>query len=55
LPLIEWRPNEKVNVDVLNDTSDYYRFFDATRHAEALYDCVQETIERDLPFAENAG
>jgi hypothetical protein len=34
---------------VLNDTVDYYRYFDATPHAEFLYHCVQETVERDLP------
>jgi hypothetical protein len=26
-----------------------YRYFDATPHAEFLYRCVAETIERDLP------
>ena len=45
------------NVRVLNDTADFYRFFDATPHAEFLYACVQQTIEQDLPnetrFLEN--
>lgn len=49
LPLISWEPTEKFNVRVLNDTGDYYRFFDATLHAEFLYSCVQKTIEEDLP------
>ena len=49
LPLIEWRPTESFNVRVLNDTGDFYRFFDATPHAEFLYACVQRTIEEDLP------
>ncbi len=49
LPLIDWAPTEDGNVRVLNDTGDYYRFFDATRHAEFLYSCVQRTIEQDLP------
>lgn len=49
LPFIEWRATERGNVEVLNETADYYRFFDATRHAEFLYRCVQETVERDLP------
>jgi hypothetical protein len=49
LPLIEWEPTEKFNVRVLNDTGDFYRFFDATPHAEFLYACVQKTIEQDLP------
>ena len=49
LPLIEWEPTESFNVCVLNDTGDFYRFFDATPHAEFLYACVQKTIEEDLP------
>jgi hypothetical protein len=49
LALIEWRPTETGNVEVLNDTGDYYRYFDATAHAEFLYHCVRETVERDLP------
>jgi hypothetical protein len=36
-------------VEVLNDTADFYRFFDATPHAEFLYACVRKTIEEDLP------
>ncbi|MDA2934879.1 Fic family protein [Acidobacteria bacterium AH-259-D05] len=50
LPLVEWQPTEDGNVRVLNDTSDYYCFFDATPHAEFLYDCVRRTIEQDLPY-----
>jgi len=49
LPLIEWEPTEKGNVKVLNDTADFYRFFDATPQAEFLYACVRKTIEEDLP------
>jgi Fic family protein len=49
LPLIEWRATDTGNVEVLNDTADYYRYFDATEHAEFLYHCVRETVERDLP------
>jgi hypothetical protein len=49
LPFIEWEPTEHNNVRVLNDTADYYRYFDATMHAEFLYRCVEETVERDLP------
>ena len=33
----------------MNDTSDFYRFFDATPHAAFLYACVTKTIEDDLP------
>lgn len=49
LPFIEWEPTPESNVRVLNDTADFYRFFDATPHAEFLYECVERTIERDLP------
>ena len=49
LPLIKWEPTPEFNVRVLNDTGDFYRFFDATPHAEFLYACVQKTIEQDLP------
>ncbi len=50
LPLIRWEPTETFNVRVLNDTGDFYRFFDATPHAEFLYACVKRTIEHDLPY-----
>ena len=49
LKLIEWRPTPAGNVEVLNDTVNFYRYFDATAHAEFLYDCVRETVEEDLP------
>jgi len=49
LPLIEWEPTPEFNVRVLNDTGDFYRYFDATPHAEFLYACVQKTIDEDLP------
>jgi Fic family protein len=52
LPLlrrVEWKPTSGGNVEVLNDTADWYRYFDATEHAEFLYRCVEETVERDLP------
>lgn len=50
LPLIDWEPTEDFNVDVLNNTVDFYRYFDATPHAEFLYACVRKTIEEDLPY-----
>jgi len=49
LPMIEWEPTPDGNVRVLNDTGDFYRFFDATPHAEFLYECVERTIDVDLP------
>ena len=49
LPVVEWEATGEGNVDVLNNTDDFYRFFDATPHAEFLYACVRQTIEEDLP------
>lgn len=49
LPLIDWEATDKFNVRALNDTADFYRYFDATPHAEFLYSCVKQTIEQDLP------
>lgn len=48
LNLIEWRPTPAGNVEVLNETADFYRYFDATRHAEFLYACVEQTVQHDL-------
>lgn len=46
---IEWRPTPDRNVEVLNETADLYRYFDCTENAEFLYECVEQTIEHDLP------
>lgn len=49
LSCIDWRPTEQNNVEVLNDTAPWYRYFDATAHAEFLYECVDSTVRHDLP------
>jgi len=49
LEFIDWKPTPDYNVEVLNETANYYRYFDATVHAEFLYECVKQTVERDLP------
>jgi hypothetical protein len=49
LPVIDWQATDGGNVNVKSDTADFYRFFDATPHAEFLYACVKKTIEEDLP------
>jgi hypothetical protein len=49
LELIEWRPTDKNNVEVLNETIDLYRYFDATRQAEFFFECVEETVNKTLP------
>ena len=48
LEYIDWRPTEDGNVEVLNETADLYRYFDATPQAEFLYECVKQTIEVKL-------
>lgn len=49
LPHIRWRSTDRGNVEVLNNTADFYRYFDATPHAEFLFQCVARTIDVDLP------
>ncbi|MGQ0712676.1 MAG: Fic family protein [Gemmatimonadaceae bacterium] len=49
LKLIDWKATDKGNVQVYNQTLEYYRYFDATPHAEFLYYAVRETINMDLP------
>lgn len=49
LPHIRWRPTDRGNVEVLNETADFYRYFDATPHAEFLFECVARAIDVDLP------
>ena len=49
LDFIEWKPTPDHNVEVLNETTDYYRYYDATRQAEFLYDCVEDTIKNIIP------
>lgn len=49
LSFVEWRATDKGNVEVLNETMDLYRYFDATTQAEFFYECVHETITKALP------
>ena len=48
LDLVEWRPTDRGNVEVLNETIDLYRYFDATRQAEFFFECVEETVNKTL-------
>lgn len=50
LPHIHWEPTADHNVRVLNDTASWYRYFDATAHAEFVYRCVETTVRVDLPY-----
>jgi Fic family protein len=47
-PFVEYRMDEPQRITVLNETKNLYQYFDATPQAEYLYECVAETIEKDL-------
>lgn len=49
LDFMEWRPDSKNNVQILNETIDLYRYFDATKMAEFLYCCVRQTVDQTIP------
>jgi hypothetical protein len=49
MPHVDWQLAADGPVTVRNETRHLYRSFDATPHAEYLYERVRETIERDLP------
>ena len=52
LPFIDWRWKDGLvggEIEVPNDTRDYYRFFDATAVVEYLYEKIIETVRKDLP------
>lgn len=49
LSLLDWEfLEDEHRVVVTGETADHYRYFDATRLAEYLYDRVAETIRKDL-------
>ena len=49
LDYIKWKETPDHNVEVLNETIDLYRYYDATKQAEFLYDCAADTINRIIP------
>ena len=40
MQFIDWRALPNGNVEITNDTSDLYRYYDCTNEAEFLYDCI---------------
>lgn len=46
---IEWKPTKNHNVIILNETLDFCCYFDATKQAEFLYDCVNDTLKNIIP------
>ena len=49
LDFIEWRTTQDHNVKVINETADYYKYYDATLQAEFLFDCIDYTIRSIIP------
>lgn len=49
LPFIEWKTSTDNNVEVLNETADFYKYFDATLQTEFLFDCIIDTVETIIP------
>lgn len=49
LDFIQWNKTGKNNVEVLNQTIEYYQYFDATIQAEFLFECVDYTINKIIP------
>lgn len=49
LDFIEWKETADHNVEILNETIDYYRYFDATLQSEFLFECVDRTIDNIIP------
>lgn len=49
MDLIDWKATPDHNVEIMNDTIDLYRYFDLTKQAEFLYECVEDTIEKIIP------
>ena len=49
LDFVEWKKSSDNNVEVLNETIDYYRYFDATHLSEFLFDCIDYTIQKIIP------
>jgi hypothetical protein len=47
-PFIDYDLDAEGRMTVHNTTVHLYQFFDATAHAEYLYQCIEETIRRDL-------
>jgi Fic family protein len=48
MPFIDYAVDRSGGLTVKNDTADLYRYWDATRFVEYLYECVIETIDTDL-------
>jgi hypothetical protein len=48
MPFVDYELDANGRMRIKNDTVWLYRYFDATPQAEYLYECIEETIRRDL-------
>lgn len=46
---IQFTLDDENRMTVVGDTTDLYRYPDLTPHAEFLYECIAETVEKDWP------
>jgi len=53
LDFVDWEATPDNNIRVLNNTMDFYRYYDATVVAEFLFDCVDDTIKNVIPAEVN--
>jgi Fic family protein len=49
LEFIQWKKTGNNNIEVLNNTIDYYRYFDATPFTEFIFTCIEQTIDQIIP------
>lgn len=47
--LVEWEPTSDYNIKILNNTIDLYRYYDLSKQAAFLYECIEETIKKIIP------
>ena len=47
-PFVQYAMDADQQIMVSNETADLYRYFDATVQTEYLFDCIEDTIRRDL-------
>ncbi len=45
----DWTVTADYNVKLINDTSELYRYADATEQAEYIYQCIEKFVTRRLP------
>lgn len=49
LPFIDYAVTAQNNIRVTSNSIDFYRYFDATPHAEFLFECVRHILDEELP------